>query len=167
MPHVKRRTDRTGLLLLSIWRCNVKRIDLEKYYPYYNGGHYFVEVSDEIAELLEASQAAERAYRRKMRYHKVILLETVQDEQRWGSMHPLSGTTNSLDNVELRAALIEAFSSLTPLQARRALAYFVCRYTTAEIARREMVSESTIKSCIRGVRRKLANKLNNFILGTN
>lgn len=167
MPHVKSRTDWTGLFLLSIWRCNVKRIDLEKYYPYYKGGHYFVEVSDEIAELLDASLAAERAYRRKMRYHKVILLETIQDEQRWGSMRPLIGTVNSLDNVELRMALIEAFSSLTPLQARRALAYFVCRYTTAEIARREMVSESTIKSCIRGVRRKLANKLNNFILGTN
>lgn len=140
----------------------MKTINLDKYYPRHSETEHYINVSDEIAELLQAEIAAENAYQRKLRYHKVKLTEDIAAELEHEAALQPSSVITAAEEAERRQAIISAFTSLTPIQARRAIAYFYERKTTNEIAQKEGVTESAIKSSIRGARRQLVEKLKKY-----
>lgn len=141
----------------------MKIIDLDKYYPGHKENQHLVYVSDDVEALLQAEIAAEKAYRRKMRYHKVKYIEDIyvqleQEQALQGSL-----ITEEVEAAEQRRAIFEAFATLTPMQARRAIAYFYEKQTTREIAEKEGVTESSVKSSIKGARIKLIEKLKKLL----
>ena len=141
----------------------MKTIDLDKHYPGHLETQRYIDVSNEIASLLQAEIAAEKAYQRKMRYNKVKFLEDISAEMEHEAALQPSAVIAEAEEVERRQAIISAFTSLTPVQARRAIAYFYERQTAKAIAQKEGVAESTIKSSIRGARVKLMEKLKKYL----
>lgn len=141
----------------------MKTIDLNKVYPGNHEEQQYVNVSDEVEIFLQKDIAAEKAYRRKMRYHNMKYIEDLPIETDWSEPPYTSVVITQIENAECRKAIFSAFSSLTPMQARRAIAYFYDKQTTKEIALREGVSESTIKSSIRSARAKLIKALKALI----
>lgn len=141
----------------------MKTIDLNEHYPGHSETRRYIDVSDEVAALFQAEIAAEKAYQRKMRYHKVKFLEDISAEVEHEAALQPSAAIAEAEEVERKRAIISAFTSLTPVQARRAIAYFYERQTAKAIARKEGVAESTIKSSIRGARVKLMEKLKNYL----
>lgn len=104
----------------------MKTINLRYCYPYYTGD-VFVEVSDEVAEVMVQSVREMYNYdRRARRYHKAFYsLDAFEWTEKYALEHSPSAEEIILMKEEqtahekLLAMLDETFSVITPMQARR------------------------------------------------
>ena len=138
-------------------------INLRKYYYPTIRKHTFVEVSGEVAEALEEGLRIERRQEKKMLYHKVFSMDTND----WTQLH-ISVYAQSPEDVLLQveeradqernlSRMNEAFSRLTPTQARRIRARYMDGKKLREIGESEGTGESeaghSVRSGIRRMRR--------------
>jgi len=137
------------------------RINLRDYYPFYKFD-FFIEVTEEIAELFKQFNRKEHADFERRRVHKayysldagdgieknIILLVLSPDEI----------YERKLSNQELYAAI----SSLPEKQAKRIYAYFFLDMSKAEIARIEGVNKATITHSIEKALKSIEKFLKNF-----
>ena len=127
-------------------------INLRDFYPYRED--CFVEVSDEVAEVLYESERLEENYIRLLRWHGAyytvdIFDTTIKDEALWYTLTP--------EVIYNRKAMVDelyrALHALPEIQRRRVFAHFMLDMNQAEIARVEGVYKSAVnKSIERGLR---------------
>ena len=135
-------------------------INLRKYYyPAYKTD-VFVEVSDEVAEAMKHFDRQMNNYQRRTLYHRAFYsLDAYDWTENYALEHSKSPEEILMEREEqaarrqLLAALPEALSCATPLQARRVRAYFIGGSLQREIASVEAVDTSKICTAIqRGLR---------------
>ncbi len=138
-------------------------VNLRKYYYPTIRKDTFVEVSGEVADALEEGLRVERRQEKKMLYHKVFSMDTND----WTQLR-ISVYAQSPEDVLLQAEehadqeqnlirMNEAFSYLTPTQARRIRARYMGGKKLREIGEADGTGESeaghSIRSGIRRMRR--------------
>ena len=130
----------------------MKQINLKDFYPFYEEDCY-VEVPDELAEIMQIYERKEKAYVEKTRYHKAYYSlerdEGVEKSIRYISMSPEEVYERKLTREELYAAM----SMLPEMQARRIYAHFFLGMSRSEIAKVEGTNVPAIgKSIKRGLK---------------
>lgn len=84
----------------------MKVINLSDYYPEHS--ELYIEVSDEVEELLKASIAAEKAYQRKMRYHHVAYIEDILSDIEKQTINRQRSLSEDVENKELKETFVNS-----------------------------------------------------------
>ena len=133
----------------------MKTINLRWIYPHYRYDE-FVEVSDEVWEVMRQAQREMNNYeRRKVYHHAYYSLDAYSWTENYALEHGRSSEEIILEREEraahlrLLAALPEALAHATPTQARRVRAYYIAGISQPEISRREGVDSSKVSVAIR------------------
>ena len=126
----------------------MKTINLRWIYPHYRHDE-FVEVSDEVWEVMRQAQREMNNYERRKVYHRAYYsLDAYSWTENYALEHGRSPEKILLEREEraahlrLLAALPEALAHATPTQARRVRAYYIAGISQPEISRREMVMKN-------------------------
>ena len=133
----------------------MKTINLRWIYPHYRQDE-FVEVSDEVWEVMRQAQREMNNYERRKVYHRAYYsLDAYSWTENYALEHGRSPEEILLEREEraahlrLLAALPEALAHATPTQARRVRAYYIAGISQPEISRREGVDSSKVSVAIR------------------
>ena len=133
----------------------MKTINLRWIYPHYRHDE-FVEVSDEVWEVMRQAQREMNNYERRKVYHRAYYsLDAYSWTENYALEHGRSPEEILLEREEraahlrLLAALPEALAHATPTQARRVRAYYIAGISQPEISRREGVDSSKVSVAIR------------------
>ena len=133
----------------------MKTINLRWIYPHYRHDE-FVEVSDEVWEVMRQAQREMNNYERRKVYHRAwYSLDAYSWAENYALEHGRSPEEILLEREEraahlrLLAALPEALAHATPTQARRVRAYYIAGISQPEISRREGVDSSKVSVAIR------------------
>ena len=139
----------------------MKTIELEKCYahPIHDGEDNFVEVSNEVWSVLQASQRAEAAYERQMYRYKAHYSLDCDNGIEKAALPHTSTPEELLEEKLQREELYAAVMSLPEKQAKRVYAHFYLGMTAREIADAEHVDASCIRRSIRNGLKRLAKKL--------
>ncbi|MBQ8618828.1 MAG: sigma-70 family RNA polymerase sigma factor [Clostridia bacterium] len=124
------------------------KINLKNFYPFYQQDCY-IEVSDELAEILMAAERAEEAYKRKLRRNRAFYSldrgDGIERDICFASQSAEELYEQKLTRDELHAAI----STLPDKQAKRIYAHYLLGMSISEIARAEGVSWHSIDKSIR------------------
>ncbi len=131
----------------------MKKVNLRDYYPFYQSD-FFIEVADEIAELLKQFERKEHANFERRRVHRAYYSldagDGIERDVILLVLSPQEIYERKLSYQELYAAI----SSLPEKQAKRIYAHFFFNMSKAQIARIEGVDSSSVKESIeRGLKR--------------
>lgn len=122
-------------------------INLRDYYPFYQSD-FFLEVTDNLAELLKLMKRRDHADFERKRIHKAYCsLDTgdgIEKDIILLALSPEEIYQRKMSNQELYAAI----NSLPEKQAKRIYAYFFLGISKAEIARIEGVDHSSVRESI-------------------
>ncbi|MCC8025519.1 MAG: sigma-70 family RNA polymerase sigma factor [Clostridium sp.] len=137
-------------------------INLRKYYyPMYKTD-VFVEVTDEVAEAMKHFDRQMNNYQRRTVYHRAYYsLDAYDWTENYALEHGKSPEEILLEREEqaahrqLIAALPEAFSLATPLQARRLHMRYMLGMKYREIAAAEGISPTQASQSVRGAVKRL------------
>lgn len=127
-------------------------INLRDYYPFYTSD-CFIDVSEEIADMLREADRREAAYRLRTYRHKAYYSldrgDGIEHEALFFALSPHEIYERKVSMQELHAAM----SSLPSKQARRIYAHFILGLSMTDIARAEGVARSRVSDSIqRGLR---------------
>ena len=127
-------------------------INLRDYYPFYTSD-CFIDVSEEIADMLREADRREAAYRLRTYRHKAYYSldrgDGIEHEALFFAPSPHEIYERKVSMQELHAAM----SSLPSKQARRIYAHFILGLSMTDIARAEGVARSRVSDSIqRGLR---------------
>lgn len=127
-------------------------INLRDYYPFYTSD-CFIDVSEEIADMLREADRREAAYRlrtyRHKAYYSLDRRDGIEHEAIFFALSPHEIYERKVSMQELHAAM----SSLPGKQARRIYAHFILGLSMTDIARAEGVARSRVSDSIqRGLR---------------
>lgn len=135
-------------------------INLRDFYPYEQENPY-VEVSDEVAEMLYAFERAEASYDRKMRRYKAYYsLDRKNGIERsivFASQSPEELFERKMTREELHAAIAQ----LPDKQAKRIYAHFLLGMSKDEIAKAEGVSWHSVHQSIQQGLKRIEKILKN------
>lgn len=127
-------------------------INLRDYYPFYTSD-CFIDVSEEIADMLREADRREAAYRLRTYRHKAYYSldrgDGIEHEAIFFALSPHEIYERKVSMQELHTAM----SSLSGKQARRIYAHFILGLSMTDIARAEGVARSRVSDSIqRGLR---------------
>ena len=133
----------------------MKTINLRWVYPHYRHDE-FVEVSDEVWEVMEQARREMNNYERRKVYQRAYYsLDAYSWTENYALEHSKSPEEIVMEQEEraarfrLVSALPEALSHATPTQGRRIVAYYIAGINQPEISRREDVHSSKVSIAIR------------------
>ena len=133
----------------------MKIINLRWMYPHYRHDE-FVEVSDEVWEVMRQAQREMNNYERRKVYHRAYYsLDAYSWTENYALEHGRSPEEIVMEQEEraarfrLVSALPEALARATPTQGRRIVAYYIAGINQPEISRREGVHSSKVSVAIR------------------
>jgi len=140
-------------------------INIRSLYPFYKCD-CFIEIPDDVLKVIRDCNRAEKAYQRKLRYHKVKT-ETLDaenaDEVTMRIMDKPLTPYEVYAHKQMTSLLHAAIIKLPNKQAKRIYAYFFLGMSKAEIARAEGVNESKIRRSIESGLNNLKKYLAGFI----
>lgn len=131
----------------------MKTINLKHYYSHYQQD-YFIEVPDEVANLLQQSLREESAFLRKQYRHKAYFsldrADGIEHDMTFVSMTPEEIYERKVTHQQLYAAI----SALPDKQAKRLYAFYFLGMSKAQIARTEGISREAVSQSIdRGMKK--------------
>lgn len=133
----------------------MKTINLRRIYPHYRHDE-FVEVSDEVWEVMRQAQREMNNYERRKVYQRAYYsLDAYSWTENYALEHGRSPEDILLEREEMTtrlrliAALPVALAHATPTQARRVHAYYIAGIKQPEISRIEGVHSSKVSVAIR------------------
>lgn len=139
----------------------MKRINLKDVYSNYLSD-YFIEVEDEIAELLKQSKRKEHAdFERRRVYKAYYSLDAGYGLEKDIVLFVLS-PEEIFERKQNNQILYSAINSLPDKQAKRICAHYFLDMSRAEIARIEGVSKSAVTNSIKHGLKCLRRILKNF-----
>lgn len=137
-------------------------INLRDYYPFYTSDN-FIDVPDEVYELLKEFDRKEAAYRLRTYRHKAYYSldrnDGIEHEALFVSPSPYELYERKISIQELHTAI----SNLPDKQAKRVYAHFILGMSQADIAKVEGVSKMavcySIEKALKSMRKFLKNSL--------
>ena len=128
-------------------------INLRDFYYWYTQDEY-IEVTDDVAEALQASVRYEAAYTERVRYNKAYYSLYADDGIEYSAcLHELT-PDEVLELKERFIRLWNALNSLPEIQGRRIDACIILGRSVKEVARAEGVHEESVRQSIqRGLER--------------
>ena len=135
----------------------MKTINLRWIYPHYRHDE-FVEVSDEVWEVMRQAQREMNNYERRKVYHRAwYSLDAYSWAENYALEHGRSPEEILLEREEraarlrLVATLPEALAHATPTQARRVRAYYIAGINQPKIARMAILTLLLCTPSIRAI----------------
>mgnify|MGYP000212288062 FL=1 len=126
-------------------------INLKDFYHWYTQDQ-LIEVSDEVAEELQASKRREAAYAERVRCNKAYYSLDCEDGIEYSACLHDPSPQELLDRKERFFHLWNALNSLPEVQGRRVDAHLILGKTYREIAQEECVDKSVVRrSVLRGL----------------
>ena len=123
---------------------------------------YYIEVSDDVAQQIQADNRAEHAYIERVRYYKAYYSldagDGIEKEAVFTSKTPQEIYESKVSNDVLYAAI----NQLPSKQAKRIYARYFQNMSLTDIARDEHVDVSAIKRSIDQALKHIAKILKNF-----
>ena len=136
------------------------RVNLRDLYPFYKG-NCFVDVPNDVLEVIEDCKRREETYQRYLRFYKVSAILDAGNIDKLESMvvdKPLP--PYEIYDKKLAAMLLhQSIAKLPDKQAKRIYAHFFLGMSYTEIAKAEGVAVSTICESIEGGLRNLKKNL--------
>lgn len=138
------------------------KINLRDFYAYYVQD-CIVEVTDDVADTMNASIRAEQTYERKLRrYHAYYSLD--RDDGIENQIVTTSCPPNEIcEQKWISEQLYTAIAMLPDVQAERIRAYFLLGMSLSEIAREQGVSHQAIKQSIQCGLQRMERNLKNML----
>ena len=137
-------------------------INLREFYPECYRSDYFVEVPDEVAELLILLRRHEQSQRRRVYKHKAhYSLDIYENVEREAVLQGPSAE-EVFDQLAEQEQLYDALTVLTGKQRSRVYEHFFLNMSYTQIAEKEGVDVSTVRKSVQRALRKLQNKMNLF-----
>lgn len=138
------------------------RINLRYFYPFYNSDN-FMDIPDEVAEVLLKAEREENAYKRRTYRHKAQFSldrgDGIEHDILLVSLSPSEIFERKVTNEQLYAAI----ASLPNKQAKRIYAYYFLGMNEAAIAKAEGIGKAAVCESInhglKGIRKFLKNML--------
>jgi RNA polymerase sigma-70 factor (ECF subfamily) len=137
------------------------KINLRKFYPFYNND-VFVEVSDEVAAALAEAERLERNYMRRSFYNKAHYSIDAGDGIEKAAALQTLDPSEALLLMERHCCLCCALNSLPEIQGRRIEARYILGKSKREIAAAEGVSVSAVDESIGKGLRAMKNFFKKF-----
>lgn len=125
----------------------MKTINLRDYYPFYKSDR-FIEVTDEIADLLLEYIRFEAAYQLRTYRHKAYYSLDRSDGIEHDAVSPSLSAQELYERKFTNQELFTAINSLPDKQAKRIYAHFFLGMNKAAIAKTEGVRESAVRESI-------------------
>lgn len=136
----------------------MKYINLRELYPDVYKTDTLVEVTEEVFAVIQASDRAEDAYKRRMYCYKAqYSLDCNNGIEKVVMVQPPT-PEEILEDKQLREQLYAAVMALPDKQAKRIYAHFYLGMTPKEIAQAEGVDPGRVRDSIRKGLRKLAKQ---------
>ena len=136
----------------------MKYINLRELYPDVYKTDTLVEVTEEVLDVIRASDRAEATYQRRMyRYKAQYSLDCNNGIEKVVMVQPPT-PEEILEDKQLREQLYAAVMALPDKQAKRIYAHFYLGMTPTEIAQAEGVDPGRVRDSIRKGLRKLAKQ---------
>ena len=126
----------------------MKRINLREYYPFYKAD-LFVEVPDEVADLLRESVLLEEAYRIRTYRHKAYYSLDYGDNIESKALIVALSPYEIIEERWTTEMIYKGISTLPEKQAQRIYAHFFLGMTKAAIAQAEGCAVTAAKTSIR------------------
>ena len=139
-------------------------INLRDIYPYYNGD-VFVDIPDEVLDVMEDCERKEEAYKRYLRYHKVTLaLDADNARHIEADVLDKPKTPHEIIDGKVTSMLLhQAITQLPDKQAKRIYAHYLLGISKADIALAEGVSVQIVRrSIINGIKSIRKNLMSKF-----
>ena len=137
----------------------MQKINLRELYPDVYTMDFYVEVTEEVLETIQAANRAEAAYDRRMyRYKAHYSLDCDNGIEKAVVQHPLT-PEEILEDKQLRDQLYAAVMELPDKQAKWIYARFYLGMTIKEIAKVEGVDLSWVYKSIKRGLKYLAKKM--------
>lgn len=131
----------------------MKTINLKDYYAHITTDTY-IEISDEVFNILEEHRKAEQAYQSKVYYHKAYYSldrgDSIEHSALFISLSPDEIYERKLTREQLHAAI----ATLPDKQAKRIYAHYFLGMSKTAIAKAEGVSEAAVRI---GIEKALIN----------
>ena len=122
-------------------------INLKDFYYWYTQDQ-FIEVTEEVAEVLRASVRYEAAYQRRLTRHKAQYSLDCEDGIEYSACLHEPTPQELLERMELFIRLWNALNSLPEIQGRRVDAHLILGKSFRRIAREESVSKSAVRDSV-------------------
>lgn len=137
----------------------MKEVNLRELYPDIYKTDIFVEVSEEILNVILGDQRAESAHQRKVYRYKAHYSLNHDNGIEKAAMFHVPTPEEIFENQQLREEIYSAIMALPEKQAKRIYARFYLNMDVAEIAMAEGVHASRVRDSIRRGLRQLEKML--------
>ena len=127
------------------------KINLREFYPFYCVDEY-IEVTEEVSEMLKQSERSEEAQRKKVIRYKAYFSLDREDGIERALLSRVYTPEEIYERKVTKEELYIAMGTLPEKQARRIYAHFFLKMSVAEIARIEGVNWTSVN---RGIRQGL------------
>lgn len=137
-------------------------INLREFYPECYRNDYFVEVPDEVAELLILLRRHEQSQRRRIYKHKAHYSLDIYEIVERDVVLQTPSAEEVFAHLTEQKLLYDALSILTEKQRFRLYAHFFLNMSYTRIAKQEGVDVSTVRKSVQQALRKLQSQMDLF-----
>ena len=137
-------------------------INLREFYPECYRSDYFVEVPDEVAELLILLRRHEQSQRRRIYKHKAHYSLDIYEIVEREVVLQTPSAEEVFAHLTEQKLLYDALSILTEKQRFRLYAHFFLNMSYSKIAGQEGVDVSTVRKAVQQALRKLQSQMDLF-----
>lgn len=137
----------------------MKTINLRDLYPDVYKTDTFVEVAEEVLDVIQTAQRLEAAYERRMYRHKAHYSLDCGNGIEKAAVFRTATPGDILEEKQQQERLYAAVTALPEKQAKRIYAHFYLGMTPVEIAHAEGVDPSCVRRSIRNGLKRLTKKV--------
>lgn len=137
-------------------------INLREFYPECYRSDYFMEVPDEVAELLILLRRHEQSQRRRIYKHKAHYSLDIYENVERESMLKSPSAEEVFEQLAEQEQLYDAMIALTHKQRTRLYAYFFLNMSYSKIAKQEGVDATSVRESIQRAIRQLQKRIHLF-----
>lgn len=137
----------------------MKTINLRDLYPDVYKTDTFVEVTEEVLDVIQTAQRLEAAYERRMYRHKAHYSLDCGNGIEKAAVFRTATPEDIFEEKQQQERLYAAVMALPEKQAKRLYAHFYLGMTPVEIAHAEGVDPSCVRRSIRNGLKRLAKKV--------
>lgn len=137
-------------------------INLREFYPECYRSDYFVEVPDEVAELLILLRRHEQSQRRRIYKHRAQYSLDIYENVERETVLKCPSAEEVFEQLVEQEQLYDAMMALTHKQRTRLYAYFFLNMSYTQIAKQEGVDVTSVKESVQRAIKQLQKKIHLF-----
>lgn len=137
-------------------------INLREFYPECYKSDYFVEVPDEVAELLILLRRHEQSQRRRIYKNKAHYSLDIYENVERETMLKSPSAEEVFEQLAEQEQLYDAMMALTHKQRTRLYAHFFLNMSYTQIAKQEGVDVTSVKESVQRAIKQLQKKIHLF-----